>query len=166
MAVLTILTDYSFIVETNTGEKIGILVNHDESYTEQTGVEFFTSDCVVKFDSISELEELLGEKFQYKEVQKTEEENNTKFIGEYPVNDTDLVIDIQDDPTVGMSTFRKSARSKKRFYPGWWIVRTEAGEYNPRCTISVDIYNERNGTEALHGPFKTFMELNYILKQL
>lgn len=166
MAVLTILTDYSFIVETNTGEKIGILVNHDESHTELKGVEFFTPDGVVQFNSLSELEDLLGEKFTYKEVQKNDEETNTKFIGEYPVNDTDSVIDIQDDPVVGLSTFRKSTRSKKRFYPGWWLVRTEAGEYLPRCSISVDIYTERNSTDALHGPFKTYMELNYKLKQL
>lgn len=166
MAVLKILTDYSFIVETNTGEKIGILVNHDESHTELKGVEFFTSDGVVRFDSIDELETLLGEKFTYKEVEVRDESAASKFLGEYPVNDTDLVLDIQDDPTVGMSTFKKSARSKKRFYPGWWLVRTEAGEYNPRCTISVDIYNERNSTEALYGPYKTFMELNYALKQL
>lgn len=166
MAVLKILTDYSFIVETNIGEKIGILINYDEGTTENKGIEFFSPDGNIKFNSMDELENLLGEKFTYKDIEIKDSHSDTKSIDEYPVNDTDNIIDVQSDPLIGISTFRKSTRSKKRFYPGWWILKNESGTYNPRCTLSVDIYNERNGTDSLHGPFKTFMEVTYTLKQL
>ncbi|AQW88796.1 hypothetical protein pEaSNUABM50_00267 [Erwinia phage pEa_SNUABM_50] len=166
MAILKILTDYSFIVETNTGEKMGILVNYDEGTTERTGIEFFNSDGSFKFDSMSELQELLGEEFTYAEIEVTDSTNTSKGLGDYPINDTDNITDILFDDPLGIGTFRKSARSKKRFYPGWWIVRSENGSYLPRLTISVDIYNERNNTEALYGPFKSYMDVTYTLKQL
>lgn len=166
MAILKILTEYSFIVETGTGEKMGILVNYDEGTTERTGIEFFTSDGILKFDNMSSLEELLGEKFTYQEIEVTDSTNASKALGDYPINDTDNIIDIQYDDPLGIGSFRKSARSKKRFYPGWWLVRGENGTYLPRLTLSVDIYNERNNTEALYGPFKTYMDVTYTLKQL
>jgi len=84
----------------------------------------------------------------------------------YPINDTDTIIDILYDDPLGIGTFRKSTRSKKRFYPGWWLVRSENGSYLPRLTLSIDIYNERNNTEALYGPFKNYMDLTYTQKQL
>lgn len=166
MATLKILTEYSFIVVTNTGEKMGILVNYDEGTTEKTGIEFFTSDGSLKFKNINELEELLGEKFVYEEIEISDNTYATKSLGDYPINDTDTIIDIQYDDPLGIGTFRKSARSKKRFYPGWWLVRSENGSYLPRLTLSIDIYNERNNTEALYGPFKTYMDVTYTLKQL
>lgn len=165
MAVLKILTDYAFLVETPQGEKMGVLINHDEDMTEQTGIEFICPDGAMKFSTIQELEDLIGEPFTYKEVQVNDNTTSTKSVGDYPVNDTDSIFDIQVDET-GMSTFSKSKRSKKRFYPGWWLVKTEAGTYNPRMTISTDIYSERFGTDALYGPFKTFMEVTYAQKGL
>ena len=161
MAILKRLSDYSFIAETDSSEKIGILIDHDKSTTEYSGIEFFTSDGVLKFDSITKLEQLLGTPFKYEEVKV--KDTNTKFVGEYPVNDTDSVYDIQDDET-GISTFKKSEKSKKRFYPGWWLVKAESGSYNPRCTISTDTYNEHK--DDIYGPYKTFMELTYQQKNL
>lgn len=166
MAVLKILTEYSFIVETTTGEKMGILVNYDEGTTERKGIEFFTSTGTLKFDSMAGLEELLGEKFTYAEIVITDSTNASKALGDYPINDTDTIIDILYDDPLGIGTFRKSSRSKKRFYPGWWLVRSENGLYLPRLTLSTDIYEERNNTEALYGPFKTYMDLTYTQKQL
>ncbi|SOK58543.1 hypothetical protein [Yersinia phage fHe-Yen9-04] len=166
MAILKILTDYSFIVETVSGEKIGILVNYDEGTTERTGIEFFNADGSFKLDSISQLQDLLGEEFTYAEIEVTDSTNTSKSLGDYPINDTDTITDILYDDPLGIGTFKKSSRSKKRFYPGWWLVRSENGTYLPRLTISVDIYNERNNTEALYGPFKTYMDVTYTLKQL
>ena len=166
MAVLKILTDYAFIVETNQGEKIGVLINHDEDSTPQTGIEFLSPDGSLTFSTIQELEEIFGEAFTYKEVEVKDSTTSSKSIGDYPVNDTDSIFDVQLDESTGMNTFSKSKRSKKRFYPGWWLVRTEAGSYNPRMTISTDIYDERNSTEALYGPYKTYMEVTYALKGL
>lgn len=40
MAILKKLTDYSYIAETDSSEKIGILIDHDRSPTEYKGVEF------------------------------------------------------------------------------------------------------------------------------
>lgn len=161
MAILKKLTDYSYIAETDSSEKIGILIDHDRSPTEYKGVEFFTADGVLKFDSLNELEELLGTPFKYEEVQV--KDTNTKFIGDYPVNETDNVYDVQETDS-GLCTFKKSQKSKKRFYPGWWLVKTEAGTYNPRCTISTDTFDEHK--EDIYGPYKTFMELTYQQKNL
>ena len=166
MAILKILTEYSFIVETNTGEKMGILVNYDEGTTERKGLEFFTSTGVLKFNTISELETILNEPLTYAEIVVTDSTNASKALGDYPINDTDTIIDILYDDPLGIGTFRKSTRSKKRFYPGWWLVRSENGSYLPRLTLSIDIYNERNNTEALYGPFKNYMDLTYTQKQL
>lgn len=166
MATLKILTDYAYIVETAQGEKMGILINHDEDSTMQTGVEFLSPDGSLSFKTVQELEELIGEPFTYKEVEVKDNTSSTKSVGEYPINDTDSVFDVQLDPETGMNTFSKSKRSKKRFYPGWWLVKTESGTYNPRMTISTDIYTERFGTDALYGPYKTYMEVTYAQKGL
>lgn len=161
MAILKRLTDYSFIAETDNSTKIGILIDHDKSTSEYRGVEFFTSDGVLKFDSLAELEQLLGTPFKYEEVQV--KDSNAKFVGDYPVNDTDSVYDVQEGAD-GITTFRKSEKSKKRFLPGWWLVKSESGTYNPRCTISTDTYNEHK--DNIYGPYKTFMELTYQQKNL
>ncbi|WPJ50606.1 hypothetical protein RCIP0023_00564 [Klebsiella phage RCIP0023] len=161
MPVLKPLTTYSYIIETESSEKIGLIVDHNKTNNNLTGVEFFTKDGVVKFDNMNELEDLLGT-FVYKELKETNIQENTKFIGDYPVNDTDNVYDVQEG--IPISTFRKSEKSKKRFYPGWWLIKSESGVYNPRCTISTDTYDENK--DSLYGPFKTFMELTYQQKQL
>lgn len=161
MAILKKLTEYSFIAESDGSEKIGILIDHDKSPTEYSGVEFFTADGVLKFSSITELEELLGTPFKYEEVQV--KDNNTKTVGDYPINDTDSVYDVQEGEN-GLCTFRKSEKSKKRFFPGWWLVKSENGTYNPRCTISTDTYNDHK--DDIYGPYKTFMELTYQQKNL
>lgn len=166
MVILKILTQYSFIVETETSEKIGILVNYDEGTTEKTGIEFFNSDGIFKFNNIKELEDLLGEEFVYSEIEITDMTNTSKALGEYPINETDNIIDILYDDPLGIGTFRKSTRSKKRFYPGWWIVKTDNGNYQPRLTISIDIYNEKNNSESLFGPFKTYMDVTHTMKNI
>lgn len=166
MAILKILTDYSYIVETDAGEKIGVLVDYNAGTTERSGIEFFGVDGSFQFDTIEELEAVFSEKFKYEVVEQKDKNTSSKSIGEYPINDTDTITDILYDDPLGIGTFRKSQRSKKRFYPGWWLVRTESGAYLPRLTLSVDIHEERKDTDALHGPFKTYMEVTYTLKQL
>ncbi len=166
MAVLKKLTDYSFIVETETQEKLGIMVNYDEGTSERTGIDFFTSTSRLSFSTVAELEKVLGEPLTYKESETTDSTDVSKALGDYPINDTDTIHDIQFDDPLGIGTFRKSNRSKKRFYPGWWLVKGENGTYSSRLTLSVDIYNERNNTDALYGPFKTYMDVTYTLKQL
>lgn len=166
MAVLKTLTDYSFIVETLQGDKIGLLINHNEDSTDNTGIEFITTDGVLRFSTISELEEIIGETFTYKEIEVKDNTTSSKSLGDYPINDTDSVFDVQNDDSTGMQTFSKSKKSKKRFYPGWWLVKTSTGTYNPRMTISTDIYAERIDSDALFGPYKTFMEVTYAQKGL
>lgn len=166
MAILKILTECSYIVETEAGEKMGILIDYNEGITEKTGVEFLNRDGKFEFDSIKDLESLLGLEFKYEEIEVKDNNATSKSLGEYPINDTDSITDILYDDPLGIGTFRKSTRSKKRFYPGWWLVRAESGSYTPRLTLSVDIYNERNGTELLYGPFKTYMEVTFELKKL
>lgn len=166
MAVLKILTDYAYIVETAQGDKIGLLVNHAEDSTDNTGIEFVTTDGTLKFSTMQELEEIIGEPFTYKEIEVKDTTTSSKSLGDYPINDTDSIFDVQNDEETGYQTFSKSKKSKKRFFPGWWLVKTSTGTYNPRMTISTDIYKERFGTDELYGPFKTFMEVTYAQKGL
>lgn len=166
MAVLKKLTDYSFILETHAGEQLGIIVDYSAGTSERTGIELFNPDGAFKFDSLKELEEMIGDTFEIQEKEETDQTISTKEIDGYPVNDTDLIIGISSDPISGYPTFRKSTRSKKEFIPGWWVVQTGAGGYLARLTLSVDIYNERKDTGEIFGPFKTYMEANYQLKSL
>lgn len=166
MAFMKKLTEYSFIIETNKNEKIGVVVNYDEGTTEKTGIEFFSSNGSMKFSNISELENVIGEKIKYKEQEVNTEHINTNFIDEYPVNDTDKIYNIEKDEDLGISTFNKSKSSKKKFYPGWWIIKNESGSFSPRCTISVSNYNLKKENEEIHGPFKSYMEMSYVLKNL
>lgn len=166
MAILKVLTEGSYIVEMLDGEKMGILIDYNEGITEKTGVEFLSKDGKFEFESITELEQLLGVEFKYEQLEEKDDNVSSKFIGEYPINDTDTIVDVQYDDPLGIGTFRKSTRSKKRFYPGYWIVKAESGTYNPRLTISVDIYEERKDTDLLRGPYKSFMEVTFELKKL
>jgi|AGFT01.1.fsa_nt_gi hypothetical protein len=166
MAVLNKLTDYSFILENEAGEQLGILVDYSAGTTDRTGIELFNNDGVYAFNSLTELEEMLGESFQVKEKEQNDSTVSTKEIDGYPVNDTDLTIGVETDSVTGYPVFRKSQRSKKQFYPGWWVVQTAAGDYLARLTLSVDIYEERKDSGKIFGPFKTYMECNYQLKSL
>lgn len=166
MAVLNKLTDYSFILETDAGEQLGIIVDYSAGTTERTGLELFNNDGVYPFNSLTELEEMIGEPFKVKEKEQTDITTSTKEIDGYPVNDTDTIIGVSVNEDTGYPVFRKSERSKKLFYPGWWVVQTAEGDYLARLTLSVDIYNERKDTGKIFGPFKTYMECNYQLKSL
>lgn len=166
MAILKKLTDYSFILETHTGEQLGIIIDYNAGTTDQTGIELFNQDGIFKFNSMTELEETIGDTFEIQEKELTDYTSSTKEIEGFPVNDSDLIVDIRTDPITGYPTFRKSTRSKKQFIPGWWIVQTGKGSYLPKLTLSLDIYNERKDTGELFGPYKTYMEANYQLKTL
>lgn len=163
MPTLKKLTETSFILENDLLEKIGIVVDYTNiPNSQKTGVELFTTDGIIQFNSISEISELLGEDIVIKEKETNNNTSNTKSIGGYPINDTDSVHDVIENENE-LPTFKKSSRSKKRFYPGWWIVPTESGNsVLPRLTLSV----ESSGLPGILGPFKTYMELNFELKKI
>ncbi|WNA15995.1 hypothetical protein XaC1_352 [Xanthomonas phage XaC1] len=167
MAILKKLTEYSYILETNTKEKIGIVVDYSQSSSDKSGIEFFNAKGRLAFDSIDSLAGLIGDSIVYEEVQETSSTDNTKYIDEYPINDTDSVHDVKDDTEYNMKTFSKSKRSKKRFLPGWWVVQSLDGTTTTaRLTISVDTYKERELGKTLYGPFKTYMEVSYQMKKV
>ena len=160
MTVLKRLTDDAYIVESESLGKIGLLIDYSKGVTDKTGLEFISGESVTHFSTLSDLEAVLGELTFKEEEVKTE---TTKVLDDYPVNDTDNVIDVQSTEE-GLSTFRKSTRSTKRFYPGWWAVRNEKGITQPKLTISLDIYNEKCKTGDIQGPFKTHMECSHVAK--
>lgn len=167
MAILKRLNEYSYILESDKKEKIGVVVDYTESSSEKNGIEFFNKAGTMKFNSIAELEEIIKSKIKIEERENLVPTETTKSIDDYPVNETDSIHDIQDDTSTGLKTFSKSKRSKKRFYPGWWIVQsTEATTFTPRLTISVDTYNAKELNTTLYGPFKTFMEVTFEMKKL
>lgn len=166
MAILRKLTEYSFILETDTKEKIGIVVDYSSSSSEKTGIEFFSTRGRIAFDSMNALAELIGDKIQMEEV-KVQDSESKKFIDDFPINETDSVHDVQEDAEYNMKTFSKSKRSKKRFLPGWWIVyNAETSTATPRLTISVDTHKEKELNKTLYGPFKTYMEVTFQMKKL
>ena len=166
MAILKKLTEYSYILETDTKEKIGIVVDYSNSGSEKSGIEFFSTRGSITFDSIEALSKLIGDDIKMEEI-KVQDNETKKFIDDYPINDTDSVHDVKDDDELNMKTFSKSKRSKKRFLPGWWIVsNTETNISTPRLTISKDTYGEKELGKTLHGPFKTYMEVTFHLKKL
>lgn len=164
MPSLKKLTETSFILENDFSEKIGIVIDYTNvPNSEKSGVELFSTDGVINFKSISEISELLGEEIIIKDKEKNDSTTNTKSISGYPINDTDSIHDVIEEEG-SLPTFRKSMRSKKRFYPGWWIVPTENGSsLLPRLTISVESLDEKSG---IHGPYKTYMEMNFNMKKL
>lgn len=157
------ISDVSFILMSELNEKIGLLVDYTESQDENSsGFELFTTDGNIKVKTLSELENVLNCKLVEKE-EDLSTKTYTNDIDGYPVNDTDTIIDIQYDALTGLNTFRKSERSKTRFYPGWWIVTPQGALTQPRLTISTKTYED--DTVIKSGPYKTYMEVTYNLKK-
>lgn len=157
------ISDASYVLLSELNEKIGLLVDYTENQDEDSsGFELFTTDGNIKVQSLPELEEILNCKFIEKE-EDLSTKSYTNDIDGYPVNDTDTIIDIQYDALTGLKTFRKSERSKTRFYPGWWIVTPNGSPTKPRLTISTKTYEDE--TVIKTGPYKTYMEVTYNLKK-
>lgn len=156
------LTPTSYTLLTESREKLGILIIYSES-EENDGVELFTLDGSFKFSSTEEMKTKLNFDIDFTESTSEVVCNDTHLM-EYPVNDTDTVLDVQNDPILNIPTFRKSERSKVRFYPGYWIVTTETGEATPRLTVSQGTYEKYKDT--ILGPYKTFMEVTYNMKKI
>lgn len=167
MAILKKLTEYSYILETNTKDKIGIVVDYSMSSSDKTGIEFFNAKGRMAFSSLKELSAIIGDAIIMEEIEEPDSVDNSKYLDEYPINDTDSVFDVKDDDELKIKTFSKSKRSKKRFVPGWWIVQsTDSDTVTSRLTISLDTYKERELGKTLHGPFKTYMEVTHQMKKL
>lgn len=151
------ITDDSFILKMDiVQEKIGILVDYKNSKN-FNGVELFLKGSSVKYNSLEELQNEL--KFDIEFIKEKETISSNIDMMDYPIMDGDSIIDVQICPLLNVPTFRKSERSKVRFYAGWWLVPSSTGELTPRCTISIDTYEKNK--DVIQGPYKTFMELNY-----
>lgn len=166
MSTLKEITETSYILYSDNGDKLGLLFDYTQ-LENKSGYELIFSDGnKTSFDTLGELETLLGSTIT---IEKTEividNNNSTKMLDDYPINDTDNVYDV-DNIENGIPSFKKSKRSQKRFYPGWWIIKSPKGEYQPRLTISLDIYKEQSSTNTIHGPYKTFMEVTYNINEL
>lgn len=156
------LTPTSFTLTTESREKLGLLIVYSES-EENEGVELFTLDGSFPFSSTEEMCSVLNLDIDFTEINSDSSVKETN-LSEYPVNDTDTIIDVQNDPILNIPTFRKSERSKVRFYPGYWIVTTDTGEVAPRLTVSQSTYEKYK--ETILGPYKTFMEVTYNMKKI
>lgn len=156
------LTATSYTLITESREKLGLLIVYSES-EENEGIELFTMDGSFQFKSIDSMCTSLKFNIDFSSSE-TEETSNEVSLMEYPVNDTDTILDVQSDPVLNLPTFKKSERSKVRFYPGYWIVTTESGEVASRLTVSLSTYEKYKDT--ILGPYKTFMEVTYNMKKI
>lgn len=165
------ITESSYIVYSGTGEKVGIVIDYS-NHKFKKGLEYITVEgTITPYGSYDELQTVFDSDIEFEKKEITETElRNVKFLDEYPINETDELLDVlepTEDSVVNVSTFRKSKRSKKRFYPGWWITKSEnKDEYVTRLTLSTDIVEERIGSGELHGPYKTHMEVTFNLNEL
>lgn len=156
------LTPTSYTLITESREKLGILIIYSES-EENEGIELFTMDGSFQFISIESMCSSLKFNIDF-DSSETKEPITEVGLMEYPVNDTDTILDVQNDAILNIPTFKKSERSKVRFYPGYWIVTTESGEVSSRLTVSLGTYEKYKDT--ILGPYKTFMEVTYNMKKI
>lgn len=171
MPKLRQITDGSYFVSATNGESLGVLVdNTDRILSEnsnQPPFTYYSMQGEVKFNTLEEFAKHTGSKVKFVEETKEETSTSSELLEDYPINRTDSVHDVQNDPVLNVPTFRKSMRVNVRYYPGWFIVLNNAGEYAPKLTLSTRNYEERiERGETVHGPYKTFMSMSVDLGKL
>lgn len=146
-------TTLCYIARDDIGTRIGVLwdgVSKVEFLTEQ-GFETFTSmnEFTAKYGDVSYVEE---------EEVSFESSACVQDLDGYPVLETDVdLLDVELDEKMGVKSFRRSARSKKRYYAGWFAL-VERGKWVTKLTLPVDKYESCIDEGTVKGAFKTQLE--------
>lgn len=148
------VTNICFIARDDIGTRIGVFWELDN------GVEFLTEAGFEKFSTMDEFIEKYGA-VSYTEEEEVSFESSAataQDLDGYPVMETDVdLLDIELDETLGVKSFRRSARSKKRYYAGWFAM-VERGKWVTKLTVPVDKYESCIEAGTIKGVFKTQLE--------
>lgn len=169
MPKLRKLTANSYLCTSTNGERYGVLVDNTDRYysdSEKSPYTLYTSTGIKQYNNIEDLKELDGLKVKIDEPPHDEIQHTVSELGDYPVNSTDTIHEVQEDSEIGIPTFKKSTRTSIRYYPGWFIIKTADGKYTPKLTISTKSYAERAEKSEVQGPYKNYMLMNAELKEL
>ncbi len=157
MAVANQLTNNAWILETNAGEKLGVM-----SLTEESGIYTITSTGTqVTFNSLEELEIAINERVTIKEREQTGV--IFKDIEGYPIQH-EAPEDIKTDVD-GVISYSAGKRKRSRFLAGYWAVKGTEIWY-PKLGIT-----ETNRQQLIDegfvpvGPFKDKVEASFAAKR-
>lgn len=160
MATARELTSNSWLLETNTGDKLGIISYSTESETYRV----ITESDNIEFNSMEEFEILLNERINI--IQREVTAAVFKDIDGWPIaHETPLDVVYLPD---GRITYKSSKRREKLFYAGIWVI-PDGGTRGLWCTkisLSEEVYDRciQDNTPPV-GPFKEKMEALFAAKQ-
>lgn len=158
MAVAQELTQNSWILETKTGDKLGILSSNPETgkYT------IISEDTEVSFDTFEELEIAINERVTVK--QREYAAATFKDLEGYPIIHEAPVDVITTD---GIISYRNGEKRKKRFYAGYWVISDRRTTmWYAKVSLSEEVYDSMVGDGVTPiGPFKDKVEALFIAKQ-
>lgn len=160
MAIAKEITQCSWLLETNKGDKLGII-----SFSVEKEKYFLISeDLQIEFESMGELAGMLGEHV----TQETRKDIEAKYstLEGWPIYHN-VFYDVKTDDA-GRVTYRASERSSVVFYAGYWVVpNTERTGYIMRVSASTDMVEQAaaDGFPA-RGPFNDKIQAKFTAKQL
>lgn len=160
MAVAKELTQYSWMLETDKGDKLGLI-----SFSIEKDKYFLIGeDIQIEFESFGELAGMLGEHV----TQESRKDIEIKYsaIEGWPIYHN-VYLDVKTDEQ-GRVTYRASERSSVVFYAGYWVVpNPERTGYIMRVSASTDMVEqaEADGFPA-RGPFNDKVQAKFTAKQL
>lgn len=146
-------TNLCYVARDDIGTRIGVL------WDLKHGVEYLTETGFTKYANMDEFIETHGAVSYVEEEEVTfESTTNVHDLDGYPVMETDVdLLDIELDEKMGVKSFRRSARSKKRYYAGWFAL-VERGKWVTKLTLPVDKYESSVEQGNVKGAFKTQLE--------
>ncbi len=159
MAIVKELTPQSWLLETDKGDKLG-LVSFSMDTDQYT---LIAEDVFLNFGTFEELSTLLGDKVKVEERKEIAVAYN--IIEGLPVAH-DTAIDVQTAD--GIVTYRSSEKSATRFFAGYWVIpSSDRTRFSCRLSVSEDIMNLaiKEGYEP-KGPFKDKIEAKFTAKQM
>lgn len=159
MAIAKELTSNAWILETESGEKLGIL-----SCNAETGIyQLISEDTNIQFDTMEQLEIAIDQRIK---VQQREVASATfKEIDGYPVaHECPLDVEHLED---GRIAYRSSKRRQKRFFAGYWATPDSSPEqWYAKVSISEEVFDRFTADGyAPVGPFKDKVEALFAAKQ-
>lgn len=143
------LTDISYMLATDSGERFGIMLNKNEK------IELITPESINYFSSLSELEELLGSPVHFVKPVVKNDQPRVEIDG-YPIKHEEFYSVEEID---GINTYRGSPNSKVRWVPGWWGIRFTRGFIGFFCPKLATLA----GNEFI-GPFKNKFDTEHAVK--
>lgn len=159
MAIAKELTHNSWILETDTGDKLGLMSKNDETSTYL----LIAEDLSVTFSSFEELGTMIGS--PVKEIQRQNLDHTHGEIMGFPICHA-----LAHDPVEvdGVVHYKSSAKGKKLFYAGYWVAQSPSKDsYILRVSISEEVYKDNiSAGFTPKGPYIDKIEAQFVAKQL